>query len=239
MAHADLRALHRLHLVDAAIAEIRKRAAALDPGKAIQAQIAKLIEQEAEVGGRFRELAREQQDLELQRKAAEAKIAQIERDLYGGKVVNPREVENLTREVEAQKRRIGALDDRLIELLELIPPAKQAAEDIQAQIDAKRGELAEHQKQALKLKAQLEAQFKEVTAKRPGLAAEVPPALLPRYEAIRKNQGGIGMADVVRGGFCGMCGTHLPEKLIESAREGRVATCESCHRILYASEGLV
>ncbi|MFQ3678604.1 MAG: hypothetical protein SNJ74_11745 [Fimbriimonadaceae bacterium] len=47
------------------------------------------------------------------------------------------------------------------------------------------------------------------------------------------------MAKISKTGSCGMCGTMLPEKLIEGAREGRLVACEGCHRFLYFSEGVV
>lgn len=228
-----------MHLVDAAIVEIRKRAAALDPGKAILAEIAKLQLQFDEVGGQYKALHGEQADLELQQKTIDAKVGQLEKELYSGKVVNAREVENINKDIQNQKKRRSDLDGRLLELLELVPPARHAADAIESKIDEKKRLLAVHQKEVMVTKTKLEQQFKEVSAKRNEAASLVPKPILARYEAIRQKVGGVGMAEVVRGGFCGMCGTHLPEKLIESAREGRIATCESCHRILYASEGVV
>lgn len=239
MSFTDLRNLHRLHLVDSAIVEIRKRAAALDPGKAILAKIAALEQELAEVGGHAKALTGEQADLELKQKAIDDKLAQIDKDLYGGKVVNPREVEALQKEIENQKKRRSEMDGRLLELMDLVPPAKAAADAVQAKIDEAKRDLAVHQKQVVQLKTSLEQQFKEITAKRATALADVPKPMVVRYDAVRQRTGGVGMADVVKGGFCGMCGTHLPEKLIEGAKEGRIVTCESCHRILYASDGII
>ena len=83
------------------------------------------------------------------------------------------------------------------------------------------------------------AKFKERAAQRPIAAQEVPPALLARYEAIRKKYDGIGMARISKTGSCEACGTRLPTKVVEDVKDGRVVTCEACHRILYASEGLL
>jgi predicted nucleic acid-binding Zn-ribbon protein len=239
MSFTDLRNLHRLHLVDSAIVEIRKRAASLDPGKAILAKIAALEKELDEVGGNAKALAGEQADLELKQKTIDAKIAQIDKDLYSGKVVNPREVEAFQKEIENQKKRRSEMDERLLELMELTPPAKAAADAIQTKIDDAKHALTAHQKEVVQAKGDLERQFKEISAKRVTALADVPQAMLLRYDAIRQRTGGVGMADVVKGNFCGMCGTHLPEKLIEGAKDGRIVTCESCHRILYASDGII
>jgi uncharacterized protein len=239
MSVAELRNLHRLHIIDTAIVEIRKRAAALDPGNEIKAKMAVLQGELDTDGGHARALHSEQTDLELQQKAIDTKVAQIDKDLYSGKIVNPREVEAFQKEIQILKRRRSDMDDRLLELMEIAPVAKEKADAIQAKIDVLQGDLVLFQKKVIVLRAELEKQYKEVVAKRATAAALVPPAMLARYEAIRQKTGGIGMADIDKRGYCEMCGTHLPEKLIEGAKDGRIQTCESCHRILYASDGLV
>lgn len=239
MSFADLRNLHRLHLIDAAIVEIRKRAAALDPGRAIHTELKTLESTWEAAQEAARALSAEQSDLELQQKALEAKAAQIDKELYSGKVVNPREVEALQKDLASLKKRRSDMDGRLLELMDLLPPAKDAADEAKALVEAKRADLSTHQKKVLQVKSELERQFKEISEKRADAAGEVPKVMLDRYEMVRQKAGGVGMADVVRGGYCGMCGTHLPEKLIEGAKDGRLVTCESCHRLLYATDGVV
>ncbi len=93
MASADLRKLWKLHLIDAAITEIRARAATLDTGKSIQAEIDVLSKQISTNPAKL--LMGEQQDLEFQQKSIDDKIAKFEKDLYGGKIVNAREVSTI------------------------------------------------------------------------------------------------------------------------------------------------
>lgn len=239
MAELDLRRLHELHLIDAAIAEIKSKAAALDPGRKIQASMQQVQAQLDESGSQLRALQGEQSDLELKQKGIDEKLKKVDREIYGGSVVNAREVENLEKEIANLKRQRTEIDSRLLELWDEIPPMQQKVAELEAQHAKLKQDLGVHQKKVMEDKAQLEAAFRARQQARPAALALVPKPLLVRYDAIRQKAAGIGMADVVGKGFCGMCGTHLPEKLIESAREGRVVTCESCHRILYLSEGLV
>lgn len=239
MSELDLRKLWQLHLIDAQLHEIRRRAAALDAGKQIQAELATLSSEFEAKSGHAKTLHAEQTDLELSQKSIDEKLKKIDRELYGGKVVNPREVENLQKEIVVLKSQRSEMDGRILELWEATPPAQQAVEEVQKRIDAKKRDLAEYQKKALQVKAELETQFKERSAQRPIAAKEVPPALLARYEAIRQKHGGIGMARVNKKSGCEACGTNIPTKNVETAKEGKLVTCESCHRILYASEGLL
>lgn len=240
MAAGDLRNMWKLHLIDQAILQIRARAAALDPGKQVRKEIEVLEKALDEKGGRAKALSAEQQDLELQQKTIEEKLKKIDKTLYGGQVVNPREVEAYEKEIDSLKRQREANDARLLELLELVPPARAEADRIQKALEGKREELKKAGAEALKIKSKLEAEFKQKAAERPAAAKAVPPALLSRYESVRQKNGGIGMAQInLKTGSCSVCGTLLPTKLVETAKEERLVTCEACHRILYYTEGLV
>lgn len=234
MAVGDLRKLWQLHLVDSQLHNIRARAAALDPGRAIQAKIASLQGRLDEATAAYQELHSEQTDLEIESKAIEAKIAKFDKDLFGGSVVNPREVENIQKEIEMLKRRRSQIDERLLELFELVPPAESARKEAESELAAAKAALVQHQKAVLAEKARLESAYKELMAKRPEALKEVPPALLPRYDQILKKQG-TAMALITKDQTCEVCGMRQAEKNVENVKEDRIVTCESCHRILYFS----
>src|SRR5438552_2870174 len=123
-----LQRLWRLHEIDTGLVEIRKRAAALDPGKAIMAELKALETRSEETG--VKGLSGEVADLELKQKGLDDKIKKIDKDLYGGKIVNPREVEAFEKEKEMFRRQRGELDGRLLELYELLPAATETADAI-------------------------------------------------------------------------------------------------------------
>lgn len=236
----DLHRLWKLHLVDLAIVEIRKRAAALDPGRAIQKEIDALTSRHAELSEQAKALSGEQHDIELKQKGMEDKIQRFEKDLFGGGLKSPREIENLQKEIEMLKRHRGDLDERLMELWELVPPAKEEARALEEQLQTKKAELVAHRQNVVKLKEKLEADFKLRTAERPGALQGIPKLMLERYERSRETHGGIAMTRIVgRPSSCEMCGTLLPERLIEGAKEERLVECESCHRILYWNESVL
>ncbi|MCB8932183.1 MAG: hypothetical protein M9921_15195 [Fimbriimonadaceae bacterium] len=236
----DLHRLWKLHKVDLAIVEIRKRAAALDPGREIQAEINALSEQHAKLDEAAKALAGEQHDIELQQKGMEDKIRRFEKELFGGSLKSPREIENLQKEIEMLKRHRGDLDGRLMELWELVPPAKQKAEAVKERLEAKKAELVAHRQKVVKLKETLEADFKVRTGERPRALEGIPKVMLERYERSREKHGGIAMTRITgRPSSCEMCGTLLPERLIEGAKEGRLVECESCHRFLYWNESVL
>lgn len=233
----DLRELWKLHLIDEALHEIRSRAAAMDPGRKLMSEITALTQrlnlEAAEAGA----LAGEQSDIELRQKTIDEKVAKFDKDLYGGKVVNPREVENIQKEIEALKRQRADMDGRLLELWDLVPPAKEKASATEKILNSKKQELQVHQKGLLEEKATLESAYKDFTAKRPEAIKTVPAPMLAKYDAVLKKHG-TAMAKITRQRTCEACGLALSEKSIEFTKEGRMVPCDQCHRFLYYTEGI-
>jgi uncharacterized protein len=239
MASPELQRLWKLAQIDNRLHDIRQRAAALDPGRSIMAELKVLEVEDSEVGGRARALFAEQKDLELLQAAHDDKLKRIDKELYGGKVTSAREVENLQKEIAAIKRQKDANDDRLLELMDELPPAQEAASKIETKIADAKKRLSIRKKQAIDEKAALEQEFARLNAARPEAAKIIPPTLMPRYEAARQRASGVGMVEVRKPNTCGGCGTLLPERAMQMLREGRVVTCDSCHRLLYHTDGLV
>ena len=239
MASTELRQLYKLHLIDREIVEIRKRAQALDPGRKIHAEILALEAQLKEKAGLAHDLHGEEKDLELKQQALATKVKKIETEMYGGKLVSPREIENLSKELALVKAQRSSYDDRLFELMELVPPAQKLEADLKDRIALKKKELEEFQKQALVEKSKLEAEFGIRSKQRPAALDGIAPLLLSKYEAICKKLDGVAMTEVTRVGSCASCGTMMAEKIVEGARDGKVVTCDGCHRIVYVSDGLI
>jgi len=240
MASAELQRLWKLAQVDRAIQEVRARAAAMDVGQKIAAEIQKLESEESEVGGHARTLAAELSDLELTQKGLQDKVKKYEKDLFGGKLMSPREIETMEKEIAALKRQIASHDERVMELWDLVPQAKKAAAEVEARLANKKTELVEKRKTAMDQKTKLEEDFKRLTAARPQFVNVINnPSALARYDALRQKHAGIAMSEVTKKGTCGACGMSLPERTLQGLKEDKLITCEACHRILYWTDGLI
>lgn len=232
MAAADLLALLKLHEVDAAIADVRHRAAALDPGREIMLAIKRLEAALAEAKAEADGLGGELKDKELLDRQLEEKLKRLDKDLYGGQVVNPREIEGIEKEMAAIKDQRERLAERVLELYELAPPARDKVGRIEEAITGKQKELKAHQREVSAMQTRLQEEFAKLAAARPAAAKGVPAGLLAQYETIRKRVGGVAVSEVrERDANCARCGVAIPEKVLALVREDRIATCESCHRI--------
>jgi uncharacterized protein len=240
MASNETLRLWRLAQLDNRLAEVRGRAAHLDVGQKLAGEVKAIEAKYAEVNGAFHALKAESSDLELTNGTIAEKIKRIDKELYGGKVVSPKEIEKLNAEVASQKKQSGKNDDRLMELMELIPPAEETAKKWGRALEQRKKMLAARQIEAKTERTALETEYKELAAKRPELAKLLSPSLLARYESIRQKHAGIGMVQVnAKDNTCSGCGTHLPERTIQGLKDGKVLSCETCYRLLYYTEGVV
>jgi predicted nucleic acid-binding Zn-ribbon protein len=177
-----------------------------------------------------------QQSHRMQQMEAESlreRSAQLEQQLYGGTITNPRELESLRLEASNVSQR---LDRRDLGLLEL----SVQAEDLHKRIAILEKELADRQEAWQSRQGQLNEQLKKlsaeeeiIAAQRANLAATLDQKELQKYESLRKGKGGRAVAKVERG-LCQACRMSLPTQQLQRVRSGRqTVLCSSCGRMLF------
>jgi len=162
----------------------------------------------------------------------EEKIAAVQATLDSGQVTNPKEVHNLSREMDALKRREDKLDNETLTLMERAEKAREQVAKIDVALDrlaAKEASLiAEYQTKGGEVQAHLEARKEARTA----LAAALGPDLLARYETAAGAKGGIGAARLLDVA-CSACRVELPAERLRELREGPdIGVCPNCRRLL-------
>ncbi|MCE9557319.1 MAG: hypothetical protein K8R88_00055 [Armatimonadetes bacterium] len=233
MSEDDLYALYKLHLADARIVELKTRAATFDPTKATRTAIEKLKPAHDAAKAKLDKLSSDHTDLELKFKTLFDKLNAQINYLYSGKVTNSRESEALEKDIESLRDRADKAEEERLAVAEATPAARKAYGDVHEKMEVLKKELAVAYQAALKERDQLQADYKESVKVRNDRAVKVPAGLLAQYDAIRVKHNGIGMGEILGGKTCGACGTNLPQKIVLSAREGKLVMCESCHRILF------
>jgi predicted nucleic acid-binding Zn-ribbon protein len=232
MGSKELSTLYQLHLVDAAIADIRRRAASLDPGKELKQQL-EILKKDWETQKKDHiQFKQELKELEDKQHHLSERLKKIDQEMYKPGV-SAKDIEILQKEIQSIKTQQKENDSRMLELWEIIPKAslnETEAHQAAARIQKK---LLEHQQKILAEKEHLEKEFKEKMHIRPQLALRVESELLKQYDAIKEKAGGIGMAIVKPDGSCSACGMGLSVRAIEYVNMDKIITCESCGRILF------
>jgi predicted nucleic acid-binding Zn-ribbon protein len=226
--------LYRLQQLDTQLDHLRTRSAEikriLSGDEAINNAQAGLAKATAEASKAQSEL----RNAEAEVKSQQDKLKQNQGSLYGGKVTNPKELQDLQHEAEVLAKHISALEDTQLEKID-------AHESKQAEVDAATQTLeamkAQRDTEGQTLTAELEGLQNELTRLQgerktasTGLTTEAEAA----YNNLRSTKGGLAVAKA-EGGTCSACGAELSAAKAQAARsQTELARCDSCKRILYA-----
>lgn len=152
--------------------------------------------------------------------------------LMSGDVTNPKEVANISRELDSLRRQKEKLEaDTLAEM----EKREKAAEQV-AKVE---GAIAEGKRREEILVKDFQAKGGEMTtgisrleAERAAVAAALDPELLARYERLREAKHGIGLG-VLHDATCTACRVELPSTKVSALRAGEpIGICPACHRLL-------
>jgi len=177
------------------------------------------------------ELGHEQHSAEWELDDIGNKLAKAEKELYGGRIQNPKELTNLQHEVEGLQAKRGQLEERALAMMGRVELAG-------AEVTTLTGELgtleAEWRRQQLKLAAdmeQLKATLAELKQKRQRLSAGLDPEAVKLYQGLKKQKGQAVVR--VEQGVCRGCRISLPTTELQRVRGGGLVQCSSCGRILF------
>jgi len=177
-----------------------------------------------------RVLKQSEQEVEKQR----IKIQQTEASLYGGLVHNPKELQDLQKDVASLKRHIETLEERQLEAMEAAENAQkelQAAENDLERLKASRGEqFRELNEESTSLNRDLD----RFTSERMAVVRDLNAQAINVYEQLRKQRRGIAVT-TMSDSSCSACGTTLTASQQQNAHStSQLFYCPSCGRILYA-----
>lgn len=175
-----------------------------------------------------------QQQLDLELKSCLDKIRQEETKLYGGSVVNPRELEQIQlkvaeyagtkAQVEEEVLNLMEEDEKLAKVKEQINQMEQVFDEQLATIEARIKQEIFESKIEL---AELDSELAE-------LIPLVSKEWLTKLDKIAGSHNGVGIAQI-KSGCCGACHVSLSESLLQKAKRGedQILLCENCGRIIF------
>jgi hypothetical protein len=166
-------------------------------------------------------------------KALNLKIEQTEAALYGGKVRNPKELQDLQNESEALKRYLIVLNDRLLEAMIAQDEATTSHASTLTELERVSASLLQQRNTLLKEQRVLVQEATLLESERGAAIKSITENELLIYEQLRKQKRGVAVANV-KDNTCSACGTTLSAALLHNARSpNTLARCETCGRILY------
>lgn len=227
--------LYQLQQIDSQIDQMSARLAEIEQLLAENTNLRKAAALAQKAQEHFKAAQKSQAQAEQKVSEQRIKIEQSEATLYGGSIHNPKELQNLQKEVAALKRFLETLEERQIETMLTTDEAQQKNQEAQKILHKYRLQ-AERQQASLKgERAHLRQQTAQLHAQReaalPAIAAED----IALYERVRQQRSGVAVARV-KDQACGACGATLTAALHQAARSpSQIVFCDSCGRILHAA----
>ncbi|HEU4318970.1 MAG TPA: C4-type zinc ribbon domain-containing protein [Acidimicrobiia bacterium] len=229
---ADLLDLQEIDLQIDRLLDQRQSLPELDAYKAAHEAIqAKQSEREAEAAT-LRQLELDLDKAEGELEILEAKLSEHETRLFAGGM-SGRETEHMRLEVQSLGGQRGALEERVLGMLEAVDPARAKVEAIDeeiAAIAAKRDELETSIKAQWKM---IDAELARKEERKTEALSPIPPDLLELYEKLRGIKEGVAVASYDHG-VCGGCHMTLSPAEHDETFASDLPRCVHCRRILVA-----
>jgi predicted nucleic acid-binding Zn-ribbon protein len=167
-------------------------------------------------------------------KEQQIKIERSQAALYGGKVTNPKELQDLQLESESLKNFLNTLEDQQLEAMLAMDEAEASFIEASEELAATESKVAEYKASLSVEKSVLLSEIERQQNERKAAAANIDPGEIRIYENLRKQKNGIAVARVLEK-TCGACGSTLSATIFSAAQvPTKFTRCTTCGRILYA-----
>ena len=161
------------------------------------------------------------------------KIEQADAALYGGKVRNPKELQDLQNDTAALKRYRSVLEDRQLEAMMAEEDAVANSSAAIARLERVRSDTAERNALLLSEKTRLLQEINHTEEERQAASASIEASDLALYEKLRTQRRGIAVSKITNKA-CSACGSTINAALLDAARSpNQLSRCDVCGRILY------
>ncbi len=180
---------------------------------------------------KLEELKKQQQAVEWDVDDVAGKLSKVQQNLYGGRIVNPKELSGLQHEAEGLKKKSDRLEEKDLELMEQVEAASAALAGADSHLAAAETKWKEEQKQLAADIEQLKDSLTGLRQQGQQQAAAIDGETLDCYNRLRKQKG--TAVALVKQGTCSGCRISLSTAELQRAKGSRLVMCSSCGRILF------
>ena len=180
----------------------------------------------------LRRLESKLKDLEWTVSDLTAKIERNEGKLYGGRILNPKELDGFRREVEIDRDRRSRLEDETLEGMATQEEEESVQNQARERLAAILGKWKAHQVDLTEEESEINERAANLTSERGQLLVQIPAQSRSAYERLRGIRRGLAVATIDRN-TCGGCRIALPVVIVQRVRRtSEEVHCPSCGRFL-------
>jgi uncharacterized protein len=226
--------LYRLQQVDSQIDQIQARMKVIQQTLENDAELRAATEQLAASEATFKDAERTLQQSEAEVEKQSIKIEQTEASLYGGHVHNPKELQDLQKDVASLKRYLATLEERELEAMLVVETTEKNWQNAKSVLERVQSNLGEQNRDLAIENNSLHKDLERLSSERQAIISDIAQQTMATYNQLRQQRRGIAVT-TVSDGSCAACGTTLTPSQQQTARSAsQLFHCPSCGRILYA-----
>ena len=167
--------------------------------------------------------------------AQKIKIEHAESSLYGGRVQNPKELQDLQKDVASLKKYLVTLEERQLEAMVKAEGTENDLQSAKTELEKIQARLGSEHKNLIADQALISIELEQLAEEREATLGPIESNLLQAYEDLRQQKRGVAVTEI-SDNACASCGTTVNAALQQNARsQKQLAYCSSCGRILYAN----
>jgi predicted nucleic acid-binding Zn-ribbon protein len=171
-------------------------------------------------------------DLNLEIQSVTSQSTQLTNRLYGGKVNNPKELQDIQDKIAELKRRRSSLEDSLLETMIKIEELQVSLATAQERLGQVENERSAELMALTDEQKRLKREIKTLKTERESAVQQVTADNLELYETLRGSKQGQAVS-TLDGEMCSYCRVGQTTTLVQRVRQGNeLVVCYSCGRIL-------
>jgi len=172
--------------------------------------------------------------VEAEAQNQQIKIQQAESSLYGGSVHNPKELQDLQKDVAALKRHLSTLEERELEAMVQVEQVEGMLQTSERELEKLQSRLGNEHQKLFESQNTLLKDLERLAEEREAAIGPIDSRLLETYEGLRQQKRGLAVTEI-NDNSCSACGNRLTAMLQQSARSPtQIVHCPVCGRILFA-----
>lgn len=162
------------------------------------------------------------------------KIQTSESSLYGGRIHNPKELQDIQNEIASLKRRLATLEDEQLNAMLQVEEAESEDHTALSNLSSAQARQIEVNSSLKGEISTLQNEKERILVERQAVIGQISPDLVVEYERLRKQKRGIAVVSI-QDNSCSGCGSSLRPAEIQAARISQeLIYCSNCGRIIFA-----
>jgi len=227
--------LYRLQQVDSQMDQVQARRKWIHDTLQNDASLRAATQTFAAAEAKFKDAARALKQSEAEVEKQRLKIEQTESNLYSGNVHNPKELQDLQKDIVSLKKYLDTLEERELEAMLNAETAEKEFQAAQAELERTQTNVNEQNRDLSAENETLGKDLERLETERKAVMGGIANPAVDMYEQLRKQRRGIAVTSI-SDSACDACGTTLTPAHQQSARfSNQLVACPSCGRILYAN----